>query len=98
MAKRGRPIIHWCKYRYDKALGRWVHKKRYKHPVITVVKLDPEQALLAACKAGGGYFVHDVHGIFCKARATTGAACGTPAKGIRGAMTAAGEEESDVPS
>ena len=26
------------------------HKKRYTKPVITVIKLDPEQALLSACK------------------------------------------------
>ena|SRR3989338_5447009 len=51
-----RPIKHWHKYRYDEALGKWVRKKRYKHPVITVVKLDPDQALLAVCANAGLYF------------------------------------------
>ena len=54
--RRGRPIIHWNRYRYDESLGKWMRKKRYKHPVITLVKLDPEQAILAACQVGGLYF------------------------------------------
>ena len=33
------------------------HKKKpYSKPVITVIKLDPEQALLSACKTLGLYF------------------------------------------
>ena len=33
------------------------HKKKlYSKPVITVVKLDPAQALLSACTIGGAYF------------------------------------------
>ena len=53
---RGRPIIHLNKYRYDEALGKYIRKKYYKHPVITVVKLDPEQCLLTSCKSNGLYF------------------------------------------
>ena len=56
--KRGRPISHFHKYRYDESLGKWFRKKRYKHPVITMLKLDPEQALLVACMVGGGYFLN----------------------------------------
>jgi len=68
MAKRGRPIIHWDRYRYDEEQNRWVRKKRYKHPVITVVKLDPEQALLVTCKTDGGYFFAASHPSFCRTR------------------------------
>lgn len=31
-------------------------KKKYTQPVITRVKLDPAQAVLAVCKSAGAYF------------------------------------------
>ena len=66
--RRGRPIIHWHKYRYDESHGKWIKKKRYKHPVITVVKLDPDQALLAPCKIDGGYLDRGPIPYICKTR------------------------------
>ena len=30
-----------------------MEKKKYIHPVIKRIKLDPEQAILVACKVGG---------------------------------------------
>jgi len=70
MANRGRPIIHWNRYRFDESLNKWIKKKRYKHPVITVVKLDPDQALLVVCRTGGVYFIlnsclHGPGGVIC---------------------------------
>ena len=61
----GRPIKHWHKYRFDESMNKWVKKKRYKHPVITVVKLDPEQALLVACKSGGAYWMRNAGVTYC---------------------------------
>jgi len=76
MTRRGRPIIHWNRYRYDESLDKWIRKKRYKHPIITVVKLDPEQALLVACQTNGAYFAPG--GTLCMARGTTGSSCVMP--------------------
>ena len=54
------------------------HKKKpYFKPVITVIKLDPQQALLAACKSNGAYFAF---GTFCVARPGIGR-CRTAVRG-----------------
>ncbi len=92
---RGRPSIHLNKYRYDEILGKYIRKKRYKHPVITVVELDPEQALLVACSIGGAYF-HFRTG--CPVRHATGAGCMSSVRGRRAPGVYPGSTASSPPS
>ena len=93
--RRGRPIIHWNRYRYDESLGKWMRKKRYKHPVITVVKLDPEQALLVACKVDGAYWRG---GTCVYGTRHTHYACETRGRRERTASLASRTHLSDLPS
>lgn len=79
-----RPIKHWHKYRYDESLHKWVRKKRYKHPVITVVKLDPDQALLAICQVNGGYWDRTAN-VCVGIQGTTGGNCNRSVRNRRNA-------------
>ncbi len=76
-----RPIKHFHKYRYDEALGKYIRKKHYKYKEITMVKLDPEQALLVACITGGLYMTQIAPGdTWCMRRLATGAPFSSPCR------------------
>lgn len=62
-------------------MARPIKKKHYKHPIITMIKLDPEQALLVACiTTVGGYF--NAGGTQCMER--TGGTFSRCARAVKG--------------
>lgn len=59
-------------------------KKKYIKPVITRVKLDPEQAILQACIIGGIYFAGGAVDCMSASMAgTTHITCATTVKGTK---------------
>lgn len=56
--------------------------KKYIEPKITVVTLDPEQALLQVCIIGGAYFL----GASCWVSGGTVANCPIAVKGVQNLM------------
>lgn len=78
-------------------MTRLMKKKTYEYKEITVVKLDPEQALLVVCVSGGQYFGTDRGGSLSKCFRTggVGGPCVRSVRGVRrgkrGGYTASAE-------
>ena len=72
------------------------YKKRYKHPVITVVKLDPEQVILVACQGGGAFM--DLDRRTCHRKFGPNPDCWNSVKGNRYGNQMTGFVRSEPPS
>ena len=73
-------------------------KHAYIKPIITRVKLDPEQAILQACIVGGAYLAFLYHTFCADTRTAPGPRCSLTPKGGAGGSTNMTNTYSSAPS
>ena len=56
-------------------------KKHYKKPVLTIIDLDPKQAIITQCAIGGGWMLSATH-LVCMGVGPYGA-CPISVRGVR---------------